>query len=600
MFRALLYLRLMSARNWVVARVRRLRQPKYLLGAIVGCAYFYFFFFRSLTRPPRPRRPDVVATEAADALQAVHAKLPADWAPVTLAFGALAFLVFLVLMWVVPARRAALGFSEAEIAFLFPAPVTRRALVHFRLLSSQLRSLLGAAVMMLFSNQWSILGGNALTHAIGWWFIFSTLNLHFSGASFTLTRLADLGLAPWRRRLLILAALVTVIGVAIARLPAEVTLPPATDLLDLRGATAWIIALTETAPLAWLLWPAQIVLGPFLAVDAAHFLRALGPALALVTLHYLWVVRSAVAFEDTSIDFAQKRSARLAAWRAGGRPPHAPSQARPGPFHLPSIGRPELAFLWKNLLSTWPYFTGRVLLGSAVVVAAGGLWLGAQPEARALHAIVGAAALMLGAYTLIVGPQFARQDIRRDLAHADVLKTYPLPGWQIILGELLAPIAILTGILWLAILAAALTFQPVGTGFAWLTPAVRIAATGGLAVIAPVLVALQLLVPNAAALLFPSWFQATRTRGGGPEVVGQRMIFFFAQLLTMVFALAPAAGLAALLIFIGQWLVGPAAAVVIATLATLAVLLGEVWCGVWLLGDRFEKLDLSAELRTTS
>jgi len=36
--------------------------------------------------------------------------------------------------------------------------------------------------------------------------------------------------------------------------------------------------------------------------------------------------------------------------------------------------------------------------------------------------------------------------------------------------------------------------------------------------------------------------------------------------------------------------------VIIATLAVLIVLVGEVWCGLWLLGDRFEKLDLSSEL----
>lgn len=596
MLGALLYLRVTSLRNWAVGRVRRLRQPKYLIGAIVGCAYFYFFFFRSLGPAPRPRGKGVAAAQAAEALEAVHATLPTDWAPVTTAFGALVLFVFLSLMWVVPTRRAALGFTEAEIAFLFPAPITRRGLVHFRLLSSQFRSLLGAAVMMLFSNRWAVLGGNALTHAVGWWFIFSTLNLHFSGANFALTRLTDRGLPVWRRRILVLAALVAVIATAITHLPAEVQLPDTANLADLRPVTAWFVALTETAPLAWLLWPIRIVLGPFLAIDGMQFLRALGPALAVVSLHYLWVVHSAVAFEDASVDYAQKRGALIAAWRAGRPRGATPGKSRAGPFLLAGTGRPELAFLWKNLLSTWPYFTPRVLLGCAVVVAAACLWLGSQPGARGLLAILGSMALVFGAYTLIVGPQFARQDIRSDLVHADILKTYPLPGWQVILGELLAPIAILTGLVWLALLAAALSFQPTRQSFAWLTPQVRIAATAGLALIAPVLVALQLLVPNAAALLFPAWFQATRTRGGGPEVVGQRMIFFFAQIVTMALALVPAAGMAVLLVFIGQWLLGLAAAVMIATVAVLAVLIGEVWCGVWLLGDRFEKLDLSSEL----
>ena len=132
----------------------------------------------------------------------------------------------------------------------------------------------------------------------------------------------------------------------------------------------------------------------------------------------------------------------------------------------------------------------------------------------------------------------------------------------------------------------------------WLTPQLRVACAVGLGVTVPALVTLQLLVPNAAALLFPGWFQMSRTRGGGPEVIGQRMIFFFAQVLTMLLALLPATAMAALLIFILQWLLGPIAAVSLAALAVLVVLAGEVWCGVWWLGQRFERLDVSTELRS--
>ena len=108
-------------------------------------------------------------------------------------------------MWIVPAQRAALGFTEAEIAFLFPAPITRTGLVHFRLLSVQFRSLFGALILTLFTHRATVLGGNALTHALGWWLIFSALSLHFSGATFTLTQLAERGAVVWRRRALIAA-----------------------------------------------------------------------------------------------------------------------------------------------------------------------------------------------------------------------------------------------------------------------------------------------------------------------------------------------------------------------------------------------------------
>ncbi|MGH7947375.1 MAG: hypothetical protein ACREF9_20575, partial [Opitutaceae bacterium] len=318
-----------------------------------------------------------------------------------------------------------------------------------------------------------------------------------------------------------------------------------------------------------------------------------------VILHYLWVVRSAVSFEDASVDFAQKRGARIAAWRSGRRPLSGSlAKARSGAFRLRSTGRPEFAFLWKNLLSTWQYFTVRTLLVCTAVIVGASAWISAQPGGRGLLPAVGIMALFFGGYTLIVGPQFARQDIRSDLAHADILKTYPLPGWQIVLGELLTPIVILTGILWLTLLTAMLTFHPASAGMVWLTPPLRLACGLALATIAPPLVALQLLVPNAAALVFPGWFRMSRTRGGGPEVFGQRMIFFFAQLLTMIFALLPAFGMAALLIFILQWWLGPIAAVGVATLAVLVVLLAEIWCGVWWLGERFEKLDPSMDLRS--
>ncbi len=599
MLSALLYLRLTSFQNWLWSRVRRLRQPKYLLGAAVGCAYFYAFFFRGLGGNPASHARRAAPAEATQFLDTAQAALPVDWLPAVTAFGALALLVFITFMWVVPTQRAALGFSEAEIAFLFPAPITRRGLIQFRLLSSQFRSLVGAAVMMLFSNRWTFLGGSALTHAIGWWFVFSALNLHFSGANFTLTRLADLGFGAWRRRVLALAFLILIVGLTLARLSAGERLPALSNALDLRPVTAWAVALTSTAPLAWLMWPLKLVLGPFLAVDTARFLLALAPALAVLGLHYLWVVRTAVAFEDSSIDYAQKRGARLAAWRAGERRMGGtPTKGRPAPFRLGDTGRPELAFLWKNLLSTWQYFNLRVLLGTSAVIVGACIWLDVEPAARGMLPLAGFAALAFAAYTLVVGPQFARQDIRGDLAQADVLKTYPLAGWQIVLGELLTPLLILTALLWLALLVVALTLHPATPGLHWLPAEARVAAVLALALIAPALVALQLLVPNAAALVFPAWFQMSRTRGGGPEVIGQRLIFFFAQIITMLLALLPAAAFAGLLVFILQALIGPLAAISVATVAVLVILLGEVWCGLWLLGQRFERLDLSAELRS--
>ena len=61
--------------------------------------------------------------------------------------------------------------------------------------------------------------------------------------------------------------------------------------------------------------------------------------------------------------------------------------------------------------------------------------------------------------------------------------------------------------------------------------------------------------------------------------------------------LLPAIVAAPVLIFATQWMVGLPAAAVLATVAVLAIIGGEVWCGLWWLGRRFERLDLSTELK---
>ncbi len=212
--------------------------------------------------------------------------------------------------------------------------------------------------------------------------------------------------------------------------------------------------------LYWLTLPFKIVLGPLLAAGWLEFMRALGPALVLLVAHYIWVVRAETSFEEASIALAEKRTALIAAMKEGKyRLGTAKPKARHEPFRLASTGgRPELAFLWKNLLSTSAFFRPRTFFVMAGVIVAGWAWLMLSPGHRGTLAIVAGMSLVFAGYTLFFGPQVARQDLRSDLSHADILKSYPLRGWQILLGELLAPTAILTGLLWPTLLAAALTF----------------------------------------------------------------------------------------------------------------------------------------------
>ena len=590
MFGALLYLRLTSLKNRLLSRVKRLRQPKYLAGGIVGALWFWFTFLR-----PLGSARGAGGGARRQAMAQVAQVLPIDWLPLAAAFGAVILLLIVVLAWAVPGDTGGLLFSEAEIAFLFPAPMTRRALIHYKLISSQFAIFFTSLFFALVSNRWSFLGGNAATHAVGWWAILSTLNLHFAGAALARLRLARRGVDATRRRWFVLGGGGVILVATAAWVWGGLPAPTTGETTDFAQFTQYLVSVASHGPLGWLLWPFRLVLGPFLAADLPGFFLALGPVLLLMAAHYYLVLRMETDFEEASIALAQKRATVVAAVRSGNYRFGRGAKARRGPFRLADTGRPELAFLWKNLLSTAPYLNRRTFLWCGTAILVGCTWLRAHAEWRALSLTAGIIGLIAAGYILFLGPQLARQDIRSDLANADILKIYPLPGWQVILGELLTPAVILTSLLWLALLAAGLSFQPLGV--TWLTPALRVTLAACLGALAPVLMTLQLLVPNAATLVFPAWAQSTRTRGGGIDVMGQRLIFVFGQFLVIVVVLLPAAAAAALLVFATQWLVGPVVAVMFATVAVLAVLIGEIWCALWWLGGRFEKLDLSAELR---
>lgn len=579
---ALLYLRIVSLRNAVAGRISRLKQPRYLIGAVVGAAYIYGFFIRRIgaNRPAgAPRFPPA---------------FPADQLPMLAAFGAAILMVFVAFYWLVPRNRAALSFSEAEIAFLFPAPIRRTTLLHYRWFSAQLRILFTSLVLALVSTGWTFLLGNAFIRILGWWLLLSTLDLHAVGSSFAITRLLDRGMTSTRRLLLTAGTVAAVVAVAAAGTWRGLRAPTVDELAGIGPFSSYFSAMLSTGPLGWLLLPAKWVVQPLLSPSIVPFLTALGPALLVYVAHYLWVLRAEVSFEEASIAKAEKRATALRALREGRGARSAARKAQRPPFNLAAFARPEAAFLWKNLLSSAAYLRPRVaLIAAAVIVVACG-WI-TRSGLEVLRNIIATAAMFGAVYTLVFGPLLARQDLRSDLPNTDVLKTYPLRGWQVVLGEVLAPVAIVTVLLWLMLLAASLTFRPVQA--AWWTPGVVAPAVLAIALIVPLLCAVQVLVMNAAVVLFPAWVPLGPQRGAGIDVFGQRIFFLVALLLTTIAALLPATIAAAAVFLASAYVVAPLVAGAGGVFAALAVLLVELGLAIAWLGKRFEHFDLSAELR---
>lgn len=580
MISALLYLQFHSIKNRLLLRIKRMRQPKYLFGAIVGGIYFYFYFFRYFFGF-RGGRGGFVSNASPENLLLFES------------FGALIFLAVILLGWILGNQRAALTFTEAEVAFLFPAPVSRRGLIHFKLLRSQIAILFTTMLLTLITNRF---GGHAWIRAAGWWIILSTLNLHFLGSSFARTMLLDRGITNWQRRLAILALLV--VGVASVFVWAKRTMPAVdfSQFDDFQSVKDYIQSVFASGPAPYLLYPFRLVVRPYLAPNAGAFLSVLLPALVIMALHYVWVIRSNVAFEEASVEASRRLTEKIAAIRSGNfRGSNQKIKGRRAPFMLRPIGPLPVALLWKNLIGTGSGFTPRlwIVLAATLIFVCAVLRnaIGSSDLLPLIAMITG----MLLIWSLLLGPQLLRHDLRKDLALADMLKLYPLRGWQIVLGELLAPAAILTVFQWLLLIFTVMLLSrlPGGAPVEW---PLRIGIGFGTAIVLPILNLITLQIPNGAVLLFPGWFQAGKEGAHGIEATGQRLIFLLGSLLVFIVALVPAVIVFAVAFFLFKLVFGLLLALPIAFVAAAAVLAIEAGLGMRLLGWLFERFDVCAEL----
>lgn len=577
---ALWYLRVNSLIGNIKSRLRRLRQPKYLAGAVVGALYFYFVFFRRAHPPQVGGGPG----------------LPADLLPLFGEIGALALFVVLAINWCFP-RRAALPFTQSEIAFLFPAPVSRRMLVHYRLLGAQFGIFFTALIFTFVFGRGRALGAHAWYQFIGWWLVLALVNLHFTGTSFFYSRLLNPSITTARQRVITFGIALVVVIALVVWMARSTRLPTNSDFSDQTAVARYVMEVLHAGPLPWLLALPKLLLAPYFATGPGSFALAMIPALILMAIHYVWVVNTEVAFEEASIARAEKRAARRRAVQQGDwRGNVAVAKARKPAFTLASAGRPELAFLWKNLLATSTLFRPRPILLLTAILVGVASWISHQPDLEPFLTVLFVVALMILIMTVVLGPQFARQDLRTDLANADLLKTYPMKGWQIVSGEILTPVAILSVVFWMALVVVYLTLPADVLGRVPLH--LRGEAALAIALLAPPIIAIQVLMPNAATVLLPAWVQSTRDQTErGIEIMGQRMIFLAGQLLVTVLVAIPVFLAGALVFFIANLVAGVGFGMAIAAIAMAALLCVEAWLGVLWLGKRFEGLDISSELR---
>ena len=562
---ALGYLTFRSVANRVSRQAARLRTPRYLLALVLGAGWLGLIFWGQ--QPPPP------------AAAAGAWVVPA---------GALITLGVVLWIWVSGGDRAALAFSPAEVTFLFPAPVPRRALIRYKLLRTQLLVVFNVAIWMVVAGRRP--GLSPLLRACAIWTLITTLALHRLGAALVRTSLAQHGRFGIRHRLLSIGLIVAAGGAlawGLRDVAPEVLAAARLGDPALRDAVSRAL---EHPALAVVLWPFRAIVGPLGADGPAEWRAAMFPALGLLALHYVWVMRSDAAFEEAateaSLARARRRDTRKAAGmlvRPAGRAPSAPL------FALAPVGWPGTALVWKNLAAVLRRRRARnILLGlTAAGVAVAGL--SGDPE-NTLARMAGALALTWLGFVAALGPQWVRNDLRGDLAYADLLRSYPLPGWAIVASETAASAVTLT-LLEVALAVFVYLCYLQDTSLA-VSPGERLGLLGAVALLAPPINFMGLLLYNGAAVLFPGWVRIG-TAATGVEVLGQRLLTTTAFLLVLALLLtAPAAaGLGAyeaLADRLGGWALGPALAAGLAILAVEAVLL------VRRLGRVFERMDAAA------
>ncbi len=477
------------------------------------------------------------------------------------------------LAWIWPHPKAALPFTRAEVQHLFTAPISRSDLIRYRVLRSQVGTLAASLIMTLLLRPTS--GIEAATTSLGLILLMATINMHLTAVS--LSR-ASHGARAWVPRMVAAAAVVVVVGTVAMHW---------TDLsiASRRGELGAVIdRLSSSGAAGIVLWPFRAMARLPMAGSLGAFFAALPTALALLILNYLWVLRTNAPFEEASAELSEKLDALRKRGPAALRPVRASKRT---PFTLTAHGRPETAIVWKNLISMGRVMSSTMLVRILPMIVLVTLAI-SRGTGNAANVLTGAC-LLVAAFTLILGPQMARSDLRQDLAALAVLKTWPIRGAALVRGEILAPAIVLTTIIFLALIAAMVASlqapvdQSVATRVGWLIAAL---------LVAPGIVLAQLLTQNGLAVTFPSWV-AIGGRPGGVDIVGQRLLVMVAVLLALVVAVLPAAivaGVGAGLLYLATGTIS----FVLAGVLAGAALLVEAFAGSEILGAILERSDISA------
>lgn len=572
MIAALCYLIWRTTVNRLARQLKRVRSPRYAAAMLIGMVFLTSMFWQPGGTGGTPQGGDD------------------PFAPMRAAYGlGIAFLLLLgaVHLWFSRDTLLALAFQPAEVQMLFPAPLSRRLLVAYRVARVQLLVVPNAIFWMFALRFWGSTQPAGVRFGAAWAF-FSFLSLHRLGAA--LVRVPPV--RGVRRGVLLVAR--AVLLAAVVGLVAGVV-PSVFSVVDGDPASTWraLRDALRVPPASIALAPFHLLLAPFSAEDfsAGRF----APLLLAIAAQLLWIqLASTVAFEETAAHASHDFAQRMAAFRRGGlvSTSNAPKAVARGRWiRLAPIGAPAVAIAWKNTMSMFRAGVLRGALITLILIASLTALLRALPVPAEDLAWIG---LMPGGWMLIMslffGARVVRHDLRQDLLSLSLLKTYPLRGSQIVLAELLPPTLALTAFQ-AALVAIMLPSVPPSARAAFAAVPLGVAAMIAILALGAIN-AMSTAIQNAAVLMFPAWVQLG-VHNPGIESLGQSVLSSLGIVLALGISFVVPVVAGALVWAFTQSLYGDVT-IVAAVLAGIFVLAVEVALAVLPLGSLFERTEPSA------
>ena len=561
----------LTLKNKTLQRLRRLREPRYLIGAIAGAAYFWFFVFRRS-----------MATHGSSSNPKVLILKTLSVSPVVADCAAVVLLLLMITAWALPADSGGLEFTETEIAFLFPAPLRRRDILLYKIVRAQPQALFSALIM-------TVLGWWRNGLFVGVWSAISVLGVYFTLVSLGRARLRLMHVGFLARLAGVAAIVAGLVWIAKRELSSI-------DFRTLKNAPQVMNALSvpfHKPLIRTILFIPRLIASAAIPPSFAMLAISVPIVLALGVGFFFVAAGLNVSFEEASIATSQKKAARQERAKGQRSGTFVMFRRAPAPFKLGETGPIETAVVWKNMIALVRNAIAWAVIFAAMMAFLLGLALWAHNTTT--YTAVGSMLIFMSCFFPLMGPNVFSNDLRLDMPRLEVLKSYPITGERLIAAEIASPLLVIS-ILEMLFATSASIMMGMGEANKYTkfiaTPQFIVAV---LLLTLPIC-AVQLVIRNAIPVLFPAWAMRSKDEPRGFVAMGQRIVTLAGNLVVLAVALIPPAIVFLPSLWIAfKFFAGNPAFVAVATMPAVAVLLAEVWMGIKALGAQFEKLDITNE-----